>query len=571
LDLQICKIYLQQAIQNTMKNHFFRTFGIIVAAAAASFYIEGYSQPLADMHVARFNDNKTPYPVYAGIFATIPRWNNNELRNLGQNFDALYGSYGDIDSLKANIVKQENPTFQFIRYIGNWSVSDRHGSAIRDIELNHSDDIMYYRMANLATTLDNTDTTFIIDDKLGIISASTAADSALASYRQGNTWKTVVCIKIDNEMMRLNSASGNTLTVTRGFRQTKPEKHKTGSAIICPVYSNGLNSGRLGYRHAEAGLWRWQIILNSIIDEYKRTGGGIWIDIIVGNLSVTAMNGQAVPTDRVWNVQQNRPYLPDERTKYAGIGVKMMQDSFKAKFGHYPVIWGNNMMFPTSLTDQRIGLLLQTPEKPRPLDGFAQENAFGSYGTGGNSGKEYYEVKYNEWLKNIQSIMFMGEQKLSARPLSLDGGIDNAKLALEPTTFRHRVQLFAYTSYLMAVKVEPDDRIFTAIGFTPIVGSSNTNCTLLVEPFLQWEIGRPTETRLSGNVLGYKLPGSKIFMRRFENGVVFVNPSDSTTESISLNQLNIKQTLYHPDQNNSIIKTIVLPPKNGMILTYNPQ
>jgi hypothetical protein len=297
---------------------------------------------------------------------------------------------------------------------------------------------------------------------------------------------------------------------------------------------------------------------------YKNKGG-VWIDIIVGNLSQFAQSGETVPLSRIWDLANNQVYDPAYRASRTEVGIKFMQDKFKAKFGIFPVIWGNNMLFPTSLTDPRIKLL-QTPIKPRPLDGFAQENAYAGYGTGGNSGDVFNWTGYEEWKGNLRSIMYMGEQKLSAVPLSMDGGRDNGTFAKLPAERKHKLFMYNYASYLLAVKVEADNSIYTKLGLTPVV-DDNGRISFNLDPCFTWDIGKPTQTVASEDFMQYKLANQDVWVRRFEKGIVLVNPTNNTVDNIDLRSFGTN--LFNPDTRTSNVMSISLPEHTGIILFFN--
>jgi len=526
-------------------------------------------QPMADMPVAKFNDDNTPYPIYAGKFGNEPLWTDAELELLGKNFDGFYGNYSGITATKANKIRSFRADFQFIKYNGGWTLGDETGDySVSNIEQNYPNEILYYRVANLASDIDATTTSIPLTDLFGSLFASTAAPNYATSYKSGNVWNFVAWIKIDNEFMRINAVNGANLNVTRGFKSTTAVSHATGKAIVCPVYGSALSSAKVEYRHDEGGILRWKKLTANLALEWINLKGGIWIDILFGNLSQNSMNGTTLPANRIWDIRKNQVYNSSDRSQNAEKGVKLMQDEFYAQFGVYPVIWGNNMLFPTALTDDRIKMLLQTTVKPRPVDGFAQENCYGGYGTDGGSGTLYTDNSFTTWKSNLQSIMYMGEQKLNARPLSLDGGKDNGTFAAEPAAFRHRVLLYSYASYLLAVKVESDDRIYTKLGLTPVVVPATGAAYIKIEPFLQFPIGRPLETHASANYLNYKMADRNVFVRKFENGLVLVNPSEAEENNVSLSPYMVTGDLYNPDVSMETISSLSLPPKNGAILLY---
>lgn len=368
--------------------------------------------------------------------------------------------------------------------------------------------------------------------------------------------------------MKIITVNGNEVTVIRGFDKTIAQEYDANTPILSAVYGTAPTptmKEEVTYRNDEATTLRWDNIYNSLDTEYQKNKGGVWIDIVVGNLSQFAQSGETVPANRIWDLKNQKIYDPTYRASMSEIGIKYMQDKFKTKFGFFPVIWGNNMLFPTSLEDGRIKMLIPTAIKPRPLDGFAQENAYAGYGTGGNSGDSFNWTGYEEWKKNLQSIIFMGEQKLAACPLVMDGGKDNGTFAKLPAERKHKLFMYCYTSYLLGVKVESDGKIYSKLGLTPVV-DENGKINMNVDPCLTFDIGKPTETLGFQEFEKYKIPNREVWVRKFENGIVLVNPTDKNEEDIDLTVFG--KSFSNPDNKLNFLNTISLAEHSGAILYF---
>ncbi len=534
---------------------------VVSLFATVPLFLALRAQPASDQFVPRYQSDATPYPLYAGKFGESPEWTPARLQLLAENFDAFYGN----PAFTAEHVKQLRaikPTFQVVNYKGTWAIRD---TAI--YEQSHRRDILYYRAGNLKAAVSASATTVELSDLLGALLPSTTAPGITVSGKNAAGSGYVTWLLLDQEFLRIEAVNGASATVTRGFAGTTASAHAAGTPVLAPVYATPPTSGAsasLRYRHDPAVPLRWQSLLASAEADYASHGGGIWIDIITGNLSTNTMNGMPIPMNRRWDFRTQRGYTEADWDRAAEVGTTLMQEGFRAKRGVYPIIWGNNLMHPVALdraSPGRLGLLLATPEKARPLDGFALENCFGGYGTGGNSGKEWSWKSFDEWQLTLRSLMFLAELKVSARPLMLDGGQDNNNFAGEPASFRHQVLLYGYCSYLLAVKVEPDDRIFSMIGFTPFVGpKSGAERRIELPPWFQWDIGRPSETRLSADFAGYRLPGKTVFQRRFSNGLVLVNPADTGATTITL-----AQPFFDPLAGATVTE-LTLPAKTARIL-----
>jgi Secretion system C-terminal sorting domain len=523
-----------------------------------------HAQPMPDMPIGKYKDNATPYCLYAGIFGSSPNYDSAAIQLFGRNFDAYYGAF-DVNMTNANAIRRINPNFKLVRYQGAWQLT---GASRMRVERNKSQ-VLHYRMGNLDSAISATQTRFKLADVFGKMVASTSAADSTSGYFQSGVFKYTTWLRIGTELMKIMAVNGNEVEVKRGIDNTQAQTHAVNAVVLSPVY--GLNptptmTEELSYRNDEATTLRWENIYTALETEYNKNRGGIWIDIVVGNLSQFTQNGETVPANRIWDLQNNSVYDPAYRASRSEVGIKFMQDKFKEKFGIFPVIWGNNMLFPSSLSDARIKLLLQTTIKPRPMDAFAQENAYAGYGTGGNSGDVFNWTGYEEWKNNLRSIMFMGEQKISAVPLTMDGGRDNGTFAKLPAERKHKLFMYNYASYLLAVKVEADSSIYTKLGFTPVV-DDNGRISFNLDPCFTWDIGRPTQTLASADFMQYKLANQDVWVRRFEKGIVMVNPTDNNMNNIDVRSFGTN--LFNPDTRTSNITSISLPEHTGIILFFN--
>jgi hypothetical protein len=195
------------------------------------------------------------------------------------------------------------------------------------------------------------------------------------------------------------------------------------------------------------------------------------------------------------------------------------------------------------------------------------ENMYAHYGYGGGSGKEFMWVPPDEWEVHLQSLMLMGELQVNARPLMFDGGIDNLKFARLPEKERNRLILYGYASYLLGVKVEKDGAIHTQLGSCPLVVGADGHAKFHLYDCFLWEIGKPVETRQASDYHGYQVPGRGVFVRRFENGIVLVNPSVEAENSIDLSPFG--GPFVNPATGANNLDRISLGPRTGSILLYD--
>ncbi|MCG8697507.1 MAG: hypothetical protein MI922_05595 [Bacteroidales bacterium] len=539
---------------------------LVILLIACSSILNTYAQPTEDMHIPKYGDDKTPYPLYGGSFGIDIKLNDADIQFLADNFNAYYGSW-KIGMEEADKLRSIDPQFDLLSYRGNWRI----GYSDRDwVDNGNRNEMVYYRVGFLKNSINIDDNKIVIDSLFGALIASDAHPDSLTTYKIGEEYKFNTFLKIGEEYLRIDSVNANIAFVNRGYDNSKAFKHKAGSLILAPIYGRPPQPEGIKpyeYRQSEHSMLRWKEMLRDVLENYHTHHGGIWIDILIGNLSHYAMSGETVPPELIYNPVTNKVYNKLERAMDAEKGIKYIQDLYYTIYGKYPLIWGNNMMYPIDHEHDRVRMLKSTSVKPRPINGFAQENSVAHYGYGGHSGKLFMYTPYEEWQLTLRSNMFCGENKLSNCPIIMDGGIDNKKFAKLPKERRHELFMYGYATYLLGVKVEDNGEIYSKFGLCPVVLDTEKTYHFELDPCFTWDIGKPIETHASKDYLNYKLDKHDVYVRKFENGIVLVNPTEKSAENVSLKKYG--KYFVNPDVQEQKISKVSLAPRQGLIL-LNP-
>ncbi len=505
---------------------------------------------------ARYGADATPYPLYAMEFGVKKPLDREDVAFLTENFEAYFGSI-EVSREMADYARELRPGFEFLHYIGNWRVNRE---ALQRVENGERDSILYYRVGDLKRDLSPRETLLKINHVFG-----TLPEVKESSPR--------VWLRIGDEWMRIREINQAGITVERGWSGSEAAAHLKGAPVLAPAQGRNREAvdKPFQFRHDGGARLRWEQILDFMLERYRDNGSGVWIDILIGNFGIYTLGGEplGIQSGREWDLRRNEPYTEENLSRYTEEAVTWMQQAFKDQTGVWPVIWANNMQFPLSREDPRLQLLLPSVRQPRPLDGFAMENMYAHWGYGGGSGKEFMWVPADEWEEHLQSLMLMGELKVNARPLMFDGGIDNLKFARLPHEERQRLIDYGYASYLLGVKVEEDGSICTIVGSTPMVVEAGPDgmgeqVRFHLYDCFTWDIGRPAENRPSDQYARYRLPGTPVFMRRFENGIVLVNPTGEAVSDIVLPEA--VGNLMDPRTGRPVAKSISMGPRTGRIL-----
>jgi len=549
-----------------------------IALAATFSYFTPVSWP--DIYVPRYSEQGSNYAAYPLVAnATLnPTFVTNDLSALARNFDCLNNVKGNFTLANANYLYSQNINFQVVAYINE----SHTGSMFGDygdpwkIEQSNKTNVLYYQAGNLGVALPATtnSVTFAVSNLFSSLVASTAAASSNVTYTVGSTYYFVTWLKLDGELMRMVTATNDninsvaTVTVTRAFGGTTAAAHTNNSPVLVPVYfSSGPIAGMTNafeyYNDPGAPLMAQDRLADARY-QYTNYNRGIWEDICGSTLNCLAMGGESLKLDNspFWNFRKNQIYTSGDFSAYTEEGINSNQTNFFALYGKQLVIWANNIGSPTDFVNYpRVGILQSTPFKPRPIEGFSQEASVGSLITTTN----FQPNSYSGWGSRVQATMFLGENKLAAMFSMLGAGSDNSIFSAATDSMRHYLFLYGYASYLLAVKVETNDLIYTKFGMNPLVAPNSGPNFYQLDPIFLYPIGRPTETRPSTDYLGYQLPGLTTFMRPFENGLVLVNPGDNTNVT---DVVTLSRPYYDPEVSSNVIQVLMVA-KSGRIL-LNP-
>ena len=549
-----------------------------IALAVTFSYFTPSNWP--DMHVPRYSEQGSNYAAYPLVAnATLnPTFVTNDLSALARHFDCLNNVKGNFTLANANYLYGQNTNFQVVAYINE----SHTGSMFGDygdpwkIEQSNRTNVLYYQAGNLGVALPATtnSVTFAVSNLFSSLVASTAAAGSNVTYTVGSTYYFVTWLKLDGELMRIETATNDTInnvatvTVKRAFDGTTVAAHTNNTPVLVPVYFKsgpivGMTNSFEYYNDPGAPLMAQDRLADARY-QYTNYNRGIWEDICGSTLNCLAMGGESLSLDSspFWNIRKNHIYTSGDFSVYTEEGINFDQTNFFALYGKQLVIWANNLGNPTDFANNpRVGILQSTPFKPRPVDAFSLEASVGSLNTTTN----FSPNSYSKWGGKIQATMFLGENKLAAMFSMIGAGSDNSIFSAAADSMRHYLFLYGYASYLLAVKVEANDLIYSKFGMNPLVGASSAAGYYQLDPIFLYPIGRPTETLASTNYLGYQLPGLTTFMRQFENGLILVNPGDDTnvTDVVALSRP------YFDPEVSLVVTQVMMAAKSGRIL-LNP-
>lgn len=532
-----------------------------------------------ETRISKYGDNATPYPLFGHFWSSGLAYSDVIADSISKTLDYIVGGGGlDNSSAVSDLLHQYDAAFQVIRYQGGWDIK---ASLLGDQKM----DLLYYRCGILSASISETDNTFILNttpDNKGL---------GLVASEDGNftTW-----IRMGNELMKIISVSGSsypvTVTVERGLDGTVAQSYAQGTTVSAPLYSTipvpGGNNANLSFFEPVFGPRKADLLQNALAVAQSSGQDGIWIDILVGLLGAQNMVGGNYT---LWNHEKEEIFSNADIIAATKDAMNDVYDGFFARMGYFPVIYGNNVLYSSTLTPgDRAYVMVKTEEHPRGLDGFCHENSWGhmtdAVGSVDNDGNpvptsdkfiiaganQHYLEWYmgNQWIGNCKAIALLAEENLPNQPMTINAGFKNQWFAADLTDeVRYNFNKYAYASYLLCVNVTADSLISCRMGISPQVVKAGTT-TINFEPFFYYPIGVPEQTYASSSFTQYRVGNSNLYARRFSNGIVLVNPfATDMTSAINLSDIGEAGKIYvDPENNNAEVTSVSLASRESKIL-----
>jgi hypothetical protein len=483
------------------------------------------------------------YPLYAIVSGDVEP-TQADIEVLARNFDLGQMSFAS-ETIRA--IHKIDPEFKAVRYFNSTYTSSAEHVPL--VEKQHRKALAMFVVATLKDGIDETTTVFALEPpkKGAVISlrASTSKGPLSASGPEPTSTKEYVTwIRMDDEFMRIDAFDRSTgqIAVTRGYDGTQTRPHKSGANVFSPVYLGSVNDTgawpggpgkylRYAFDPANPAGTEWRS--GEMAETIDRGYDGFWLDICSASpFNMSDSDGRHVTP---WDFRTGMPYDKDAYCLGQQIKVNAIQNSVKTRLGTWPTMIANNMKaqtFEPGSGGQRL-MLVPTDVKQRPIDGYCIENYAGHFAARAanrtkDGAPEYHALE--TWRENQIMVMTCAQNGLAAYPMIANAGIKSLMLeGLGPV--RDRFESFAYSSYLICIeKGSP-----TKLGL-PAFYQEEGRRFAKVHPRYGWPIGDPAETVAPEDVDKYRVEGHSTYRRRFDNGIVFVNPSEENDDAITLDQ-----------------------------------
>lgn len=536
------------------------------------------------------------YTLYAIASGKNSAVGDSDLRSLATQFDFVYGRF---EKAQMDRMRAINPDFRILEYINTFSIGGPKGQSIAEAR---KIDLEYYLVGFLAKDVGPSDTQIrlkpFFDDyppRLrpstieGDVSSMKPQTPAVANYV---TW-----LRIGNELMRIEAfdEATATATVTRGFDGSRAVAHKADEAVCHPTYNaNGVpgdpkgefinKGGFLYYIPDPSSTLRWDLVRDMTLDNAARGYDGVWIDCL-GSISFNAVDvfarnvnskrthkrsdeathegwGEASHYRRVWNFREGRPYDYNDHRECNEAGLTRAYAEIEKALGRMPMICANNIgpgYFPRMGDRKRY--MMKTEVKPRPLDAYCMEgfvaritsDQFNRFlrDKSDRAGPSLEDLE--GWQTQVAILMDAYQEGLCAAPMMTQAGWKTQLFEAYDDDFREAYELYAYTSFLLSVEKDAPARLGR-----PAFAGMGADRHVKVYPHYYWPIGAPAETKKELD--DYRVPDHISYMRKFENGLIVVNPTPKGDNGIA-----IEPPLLDPKTGKKV-RSVDMPPNSGRIL-----
>jgi hypothetical protein len=514
------------------------------------------------------------YPLYFIDLAdeNAPEYSSADIDLLAQNF--LFGHFGHRGrkSDAFNSFHKSNPNFIALKYVSTQR-ADEVGKGPVYAE-HHRLSLLYYRCAKLSEPVTAEMTELKMEEVDGPIALKASTLQTDFSDSDDPSHKYVIWIRINNELMRVDdwNPEKKMVRVKRGFDHTEAKNYSSGADVLAPVITpTGSKKSKLQtfsprYSFDPATTARWEVSLEKALENVKSGFDGTWYDLVsatpfeMGDLEGT-------PLKNVWDCVRHQNYKPDDYRLACEMGLNYVMKGYFSKMGKWPIIFINNMnrncYYPGTGTIQNY--LKSTAEKSRPVDGYCVEGFAGTIKeedfqqwvkTGKTSPVNF--VAEDKWKENVSVLMDAAQQGLAADPFMMMAAQKNRMYEHLDREFKDKFESWAYASFLMAVE-RKDGKCPTVYGINPFYWEGEKRVVFL-HPRYTWDLGDPVESHKPDELNAYKRPEHLTYIRKFQKGIVLVNPSDKKDENVSLDNE------YIDPETDQKVSSISMTSQSGKIL-----
>jgi len=341
-----------------------------------------------------------------------------------------------------------------------------------------------------------------------------------------------------------------TLKVTRGFNGSTATRHESGAVVTSPIYNGGGTplaepkyDAKPPKKEKKEKKQKLYYCMDKgagnmpLLEKKAQEAIGIMKDGVFDGVSMDAMSAK-LPQFRMvnavgmkavpWNFEKNRPYSVYEWVGGHDRMCGVIEREVHEELGRWPVVIANGISRQGFEKDQGDGgyckrLLIPTKDKPRPLESYNSEVGIRTTGSAFPAQLHMLQVAFQENLAVAMGCKV--DEALSQEVYDEDLAYAGA---------------FLY----MAYEPKPEDWDIKRDGPGPVMRLSYLNPFFHLEsvgppwapkggmtykfglPYVFYlPLGRPLDSPTPGDLDAIRYKDTNVFMRRYENGLVLINPT----------------------------------------------
>ncbi len=418
--------------------------------------------------------------------------------------------------------------------------------------------------------------------------------SAPSDGSQGSmTESFVFWIRIENELMRVVRWIPETgrFQVTRRLDGTKAVAHYAGEVVCSPIYAGAKaqNDGAmkrdipkgggsvLAYCMEKATNCEnaFRIKAEKCVELMEKGFDGVELDDLSTDLPMFNMGDCFGRPAKPWNFTKKDFWSVQDWIEGHQRQIHYMQTYVKDKTGRWPIIEANGLRYTTFEEEDggAINLLRSTEIKPRSLDGLNSEAGVAVTG--------------KQFAKQFTLMQKCAQEDLAGR------FSDRQMSKLTTPEFYDKGIQYGYAMYLMAKEKDKHKMVMTLNAYTWKKVNGEWTRAIAFHPQYRWPLGDPVESAEPGNLDKYKIPGTEVLKRKFQNGIVLLNPTgpelamdkdsmdsdlfpgtpDNEKEGESSGEtyeIELETEMIDPDSK-TFVSNVTMAPGSGKILLFEPE
>ena len=464
-------------------------------------------------------------------------------------------------------IKKRNPNVKFMKYTASTYLKQDYWK-LDELESEYIQHLAMCPAAVLNKAIDSKTRTFTVSSYTqksleelqekykGIRSLNDAIPIYASAVKEGwskNTKEFLFFLRIGNEVMRVDDwdRKTGTVIVTRGFSGSTATQHHKGAVVTSPIYcaekgtpmaepkfsskphktKKKKKPGRLFYCK-DKGVANMPILekkAQEVVEIMQEGFDGASMDAMSAKLPAFNMVNALAMKASAWNFATNKHYTVEEWVEGHDRMCGVIQRYVYEKLGRWPAVVANGISRQGFEKGEGDGgyckrLLIPTDLKPRPLESYNSEVGLR---IAGNAFPEQLKLLQTCFQENLTPSMGLSSAAKALTQEMYDQSINYGGaflyMAYEPRNPGWDVKKDGTGPVVRGTCISPFFHL-PSVGpeWTPEGGHTYK----FGAPYIfNLPLGKPLESPTPGDLDAIRYKDTNVFMRKYENGLVLINPT----------------------------------------------